>query len=112
TDAARCRPVTATSEAPGLYAAAAVDGSPATSWSPDGAKGALTVDLGRAVAVTSAEPEWTDVRPSSYRLETSADGTHWQPYRAGAVARTVRLTVESEDPQKPAGVTELKVVQP
>ncbi|MCT2547293.1 discoidin domain-containing protein [Streptomyces atratus] len=112
TDAARCRPATATSEAPGLYAAAAVDGSPATSWSPDGAKGALTVDLGRAVAVTSAEPEWTDVRPSSYRLETSADGTRWQPYRAGAVARTVRLTVESEDPQKPAGVTELKVVQP
>ncbi|MEU2669145.1 discoidin domain-containing protein [Streptomyces sp. NPDC007164] len=112
TDAARCRPVTATSESPGLYAAAAVDGSPATAWSPDGAKGALTVDLGRAGAVTSAEPEWSDVRPSSYRLETTSDGTHWQPYRAGAVARTVRLTVESEDSQKPAGVTELKVVQP
>ncbi|MFF3953314.1 discoidin domain-containing protein [Streptomyces sp. NPDC001890] len=112
TDAARCRPVTASSESPGLYAVAAVDGSPATAWSPDGAKGALTVDLGRAGAVTSAVPEWADVRPLSYRLETSSDGTHWQPYRAGAVARWVRLTVESEDPQKPAGVRELRVTQP
>ncbi|WP_405684838.1 discoidin domain-containing protein [Streptomyces sp. NBC_00057] len=112
TDAARCRPVTATSEIPGLYAAAAVDGSPATSWSPAGATGALTVDLGRAAPVTSIEPEWADVPPSSYRLETSSDGTHWQPYRAGAVARQVRLTVESEDAQKPAGVRELRVAQP
>lgn len=112
TDAARCRPVTATSEAPGLYAAAAVDGSPATVWAPDGAKGALTVDLGRAAAVTSAVPEWADVRPFSYHLETSSDGTHWQPYRAGAIARRVRLTVESEDPQKPAGVRELRITQP
>ncbi|MFE6496028.1 discoidin domain-containing protein [Streptomyces sp. NPDC057748] len=112
TDAARCRPVTATSESPGLYAVAAVDGSPATAWSPDGAKGSLTVDLGRAGAVTSAVPEWADVRPFSYRLETSSDGTHWQPYRAGVVARSVRLTVESEDPQKPAGVRELMVTQP
>ncbi|MFJ7195089.1 MULTISPECIES: discoidin domain-containing protein [unclassified Streptomyces] len=112
TDAARCRPATATSESPGLYAAAAVDGSPATAWSPEGATGALTVDLGRASAVTSAEPEWTDVRPSSYVLETSADGTHWQPYRAGGRARLVRLTVKSKDARKPTGVKELRVTQP
>ncbi|MET9657628.1 glycosyl hydrolase family 65 protein [Streptomyces sp. NPDC006510] len=112
TDAARCRPATATSEAPGLYAVAAVDGSPATAWSPDGATGALTVDLGRTGAVTSAEPEWTDVRPSSYHLETSPDGTRWQPYLTGAVARLVRLTVESEDAQKPAGIKELRITQP
>ncbi|MEU9314635.1 discoidin domain-containing protein [Streptomyces sp. NPDC048295] len=112
TDAARCRPATATSESPGLYAAAAVDGSPATAWSPEGATGALTVDLGRASAVTSAEPEWTDVRPSSYVLETSADGTRWQPYRAGGRARLVRLTVTSKDARKPAGVKELRVTQP
>ncbi|MGW2085884.1 discoidin domain-containing protein [Streptomyces sp. NPDC001880] len=112
TDAARCRPATATSESPGLYAAGAVDGSPATTWSPDGATGALTVDLGRAAAVTSAEPEWTQVRPSSYVLETSADGTHWQPYRAGGRARLVRLTMTSKDAQKPAGVRELRVTQP
>lgn len=112
TDAARCRPATATSQSPGLYAAAAVDGSPATAWSPDGATGALMVDLGRAAAVTSAEPEWTEVRPSSYILETSADGTHWQPYRAGGRARLVRLTVKSKDARKPAGVRELRVTQP
>ncbi|GGV79645.1 kojibiose phosphorylase [Streptomyces gelaticus] len=112
TDAARCRPATATSESPGLYASAAVDGSPATIWSPDGATGTLTVDLGRATAVTSAEPEWADVRPSSYRLETSVDGTHWQPYRAGGRARLVRLTINSANAQKPAGLRELRVTQP
>lgn len=112
TDAARCRPATATSETRGLYAAAAVDGSPATSWSPDGATGALTVDLGRAAPVTSVEPEWTDARFSSYRLETSVNGTDWQPYRSGATARQVRLTVTSENAEKPVGVRELEVVQP
>ncbi|MFI9035449.1 discoidin domain-containing protein [Streptomyces sp. NPDC053726] len=112
TDAARCRPATATSETPGLYAAAAVDGSPATSWSPDGATGTLTVDLGRAAPVTSIGPEWTDARLSSYRLETSVNGTDWQPYGAGAVARQVRLTVTSDDAEKPVGVRELRVAQP
>ncbi|MFG2403747.1 discoidin domain-containing protein [Streptomyces brevispora] len=112
TDAARCRPATATSETPGLYAAAAVDGSTATAWSPDGAAGTLTVDLGRTAAVTGIVPEWTDVRPASYGLETSADGQHWELYRAGAVAREVRVTVRSADGDKPAGVRGLRVTQP
>ncbi|MFB7557337.1 discoidin domain-containing protein [Streptomyces brevispora] len=112
TDAARCRPATATSETPGLYAAAAVDGSTATAWSPDGAAGTLTVDLGRTAAVTGIVPEWTDVRPASYGLETSADGQHWELYRAGAVAREVRVTVRSADGDKPTGVRELRVTQP
>ncbi|MER6102255.1 discoidin domain-containing protein [Streptomyces sp. NPDC001832] len=112
TDAARCRPATATSETPGLYAAAAVDGSPATAWSPDGATGTLTVDLGRAAPVTSIEPEWTDARFVSYRLETSVNGTDWQPYGSGATARLVRLTVASDDAKKPVSVRELRVAQP
>ncbi|MEU9762788.1 glycosyl hydrolase family 65 protein [Streptomyces sp. NPDC047987] len=111
-DAARCRPVTATSESPGLYAVAAVDGSPATSWSPDGATGSLTVDLGRAAPVTSVAPEWTDARSVPYRLETSVTGTGWRPYRPGATARLVRLTVTAPDPEKPSGVRELTVTQP
>ncbi|MFF1920634.1 discoidin domain-containing protein [Streptomyces sp. NPDC058221] len=111
-DASRCRPTTATSESPGLYAAAAVDGSTATAWSPDGATGTLTVDLGRTAAVTAITPEWTDVRPASHRLEASADGRRWEPYRAGAVARKVRVTVGSADADKPAGVRELRVTQP
>nr|WSW67031.1 discoidin domain-containing protein [Streptomyces sp. NBC_00995] len=112
TDAARCRPATATSETPGLYAAAAVDGSAATAWSPGGRTGALTVDLGRTAPVTAITPEWTDVPPASHRLETSADGRNWQPYRTGAVAREVRITVRSADEAEPAGVRELAVTQP
>ena len=108
-NAARCRPATATSETPGLYAAAAVDGSPATAWSPDGAKGALSVDLGRVSAVTSFVPRWSDVRPEAHRLETSLDGGHWQPYRPGTAARYVRVTVTSADAEKPAGIDELTV---
>lgn len=111
-DASRCRPATATSETPGLYAAAAVDGSTATAWSPDGATGTLTVDLGRTGAVTGIAAEWTDVRPASHRLETSADGQHWEPYRAGALAREVRVTVRSADADEPTGVRELRVTQP
>ncbi|MEV0574095.1 glycosyl hydrolase family 65 protein [Streptomyces sp. NPDC050392] len=112
TDAARCRPATATSETPGLYAAAAVDGSAATAWSPDGAVGTLTVELGRTAPVTGFAPEWTDVPPASHRLETSADGRNWQLYRAGTVAREVRVTVRSADAAAPAGVRELRVTQP
>ncbi|MEU3054675.1 glycosyl hydrolase family 65 protein [Streptomyces griseus] len=109
-DAARCRPVTATSEAPGLYAEAAVDGAPATSWSPDGATGSLTVDLGaRPLRLTSVTPVWSDVPPASHTLETSVDGRFWRPYLAGDTARKVRVTVRSEDPEKPAGVAELRV---
>ncbi|AEN12156.1 MULTISPECIES: discoidin domain-containing protein [unclassified Streptomyces] len=108
-DAARCRPAAATSEAPGLYAAAAVDGSPATAWSPQGATGTLTVDLGRAVRVASVTPAWSDVAPASYTVETSPDGRTWRAFRAGDVARKVRMTVTSDDPEKPVGVTELAV---
>ncbi|MDX3595035.1 discoidin domain-containing protein [Streptomyces sp. ID03-2B] len=109
-DAARCRPVTATSETPGLYAEAAVDGAPATSWSPDGASGSLTVDLGaRPLRLTSVTPVWSDVPPASHTVETSVDGRFWRPYLAGDTARKVRVTVRSEDPEKPAGVAELRV---
>ncbi|WP_326699627.1 discoidin domain-containing protein [Streptomyces sp. NBC_01754] len=108
-NAARCRPATATSETPGLYAAAAVDGSPATAWSPQGTAGTLTVDLGRAVRVTSVTPTWSDTAPATHTVETSPDGRTWRAFRTGDVARKVRLTVTSQDPGKPAGVSELVV---
>lgn len=109
-DAARCRPVTATSESPGLYAEAAVDGAPATSWSPDGAAGSLTVDLGpRPLRPTSVTLAWSDTAPASYTVETSLDGRFWRPYLAGGTARKVRVTVRSENPEKPAGLAELRV---
>ncbi|MEV6434341.1 glycosyl hydrolase family 65 protein [Streptomyces anulatus] len=109
-DAARCRPVTATSEAPGLYAEAAVDGAPATSWSPDGAEGSLTVDLGaKPLRLASVTPAWSDTAPVPYTVETSLDGRFWRPYLAGDTARKVRVTVRSEDPEKPVGLAELRV---
>ncbi|MFI2778506.1 glycosyl hydrolase family 65 protein [Streptomyces sp. ALB3] len=108
-DAARCRPATATSEAPGLYAGAAVDGSPSTSWSPDGASGTLTVALRHVTRIVSLTPRWTDTAPASHTLETSLDGRTWRPYEPGATARRVRLTVRSADAEKPTGVTELTV---
>ncbi|MFD4796646.1 glycosyl hydrolase family 95 catalytic domain-containing protein [Streptomyces anulatus] len=109
-DAARCRPVTATSEAPGLYAEAAVDGAPATSWSPDGAEGSLTVDLGaKPLRLASVTPSWSGTAPVSYIVETSLDGRFWRPYLAGDTARKVRVTVRSEDPEKPVGLAELRV---
>lgn len=109
-DAARCRPVTATSEAPGLYAEAAVDGAPATSWSPDGAEGSLTVDLGaKPLRLASVTPSWSDTAPVSYIVETSLDGRFWRPYLAGDTARKVRVTVRSEDSEKPVGLAELRV---
>ncbi|MFH9392943.1 discoidin domain-containing protein [Streptomyces sp. NPDC017556] len=109
-DAARCRPVTATSEAPGLYAEAAVDGAPATSWSPDGAEGTLTVDLGtRPLRLTSVTTAWGDTAPASHTVETSLDGRFWRPYLSGDTARKVRVTVRSEDPEKPAELAELRV---
>ncbi|MEU4028860.1 discoidin domain-containing protein [Streptomyces anulatus] len=109
-DVARCRPVTATSEAPGLYAEAAVDGAPATSWSPDGAEGSLTVDLGaKPLRLASVTPARSDTAPASYTVETSLDGRFWRPYLAGDTARKVRVTVRSEDPEKPVGLAELRV---
>ncbi|MFI1964946.1 discoidin domain-containing protein [Streptomyces pathocidini] len=116
-DLARCRTARADSEQPGGYAYAAVDGSPATAWVPDGASGSLTADLGSTVRVERIAPEWTAVRPSAYRLEVSADGRHWRTVETGkdgalsepVRARYVRVVVRAADPGKPAGVRELRV---
>ncbi|MFJ9039358.1 discoidin domain-containing protein [Streptomyces sp. NPDC102406] len=88
TDLARCRPATATSEDPGQYAGAAVDGNPATTWLPARPGAALTVDLGAVRPVSRV----TVTGPRSYRIRTSADGTHWVPLTPGRTIRFVRLT--------------------
>ncbi|GHG95779.1 glycosyl hydrolase family 65 protein [Streptomyces lanatus] len=93
-DLARCRAATASSAEPGLYPEAAVDGSPATVWSPAAERGTLTVDLGRAVRVGSVRPDWR-TRPASYRVEVSADGRRWHPADGSAV-RCVRVSVRGE----------------
>ncbi len=77
---------------------------------PEGAAGSLTVDLGpRPLRITAVTPRWSDVPPASHTLETSVDGRFWRPFLTGDTARKVRVTVRSQDPEKPAGVAELRV---
>ncbi|MFC9427843.1 discoidin domain-containing protein [Streptomyces sp. NPDC056987] len=113
-NAARCRPVSATSEQPGQYAAAAVDGSPATAWAPaeGDATAALTVDLGRPVPIAAVTPRWTEPRPATYGIETSTDGARWRPFRPGAPGRYVRITVHAaahRGTSTSPGISELSV---
>ncbi|MEW2530515.1 discoidin domain-containing protein [Streptomyces sp. NPDC047071] len=110
-NAARCAAAKASSEEPGMYAGAAVDGDAATAWVPDAATGALTADLGEPVRVGGATPTWTGVEPVSYEVEVSLDGRHW--YRTGdspRLARYVRVTVHGEPGAKERpGIAELTV---
>lgn len=127
-NAARCKPAEASSEEPGMYAGAAVDGSTATSWVPDAATGTLTADLGEPVRITEIAPAWADVKPVAYRTEVSLDGRHWHVMKdvrdvrnardvrsdadASRLARYVRVTVRGEaGAERHPGIAELKVNQ-
>ncbi|WP_406217954.1 discoidin domain-containing protein [Streptomyces decoyicus] len=103
-NAARCMSATATSEEPGLYAAAAVDGNGTTAWVPDSANGTLTVDLGRTTRVGQITPHWNANRPKSYNVQVSRDGKHWSGtgYAGRTPARYVRVVVHG-DPAPAAG---------
>lgn len=117
-NAARCTTATATSEEPGLYAGAAVDGNATTAWVPDAATGALTVDLGRTVDVGQITPHWNKTRPTSYNVQVSRDGKHWTGtgYAGRSPARYVRVTVHGDPgpaadgkPKPHPGISELTV---
>ncbi|ATL30202.1 discoidin domain-containing protein [Streptomyces formicae] len=102
TNAARCRPAKATSEDPGLYAAAAVDGNPVTTWSPTARNASLTVDLGRPTRLGAITPKWA-VRPASQRVRTSTNGHTWHtPTANPPAARYVRITVRAADDKAPS----------
>ncbi|WP_446039910.1 discoidin domain-containing protein [Streptomyces sp. SID1121] len=111
TNAARCHPAKASSEEPGLYANAAVDGSDATSWVPTTATSALTVTLPRPTRIATVTPHWTTPTAPSYQVETSTDATHWQPFRPGTRTRHIRLTLTQRPTTEPTrtGVRELTV---
>jgi len=111
---ARCGAATATSEESGMYAGAAVDGSAATSWRPDGKRGSLTVRLSRPVARAEVTPRWAGTAPASHRTEVSADGRRWRTADGGHAERQrpfryVRVSVTAKDAKKPAGIGELTV---
>lgn len=113
-DAARCAAVTASSARPGTPAEAAVDGSGATAWLPEGSHGELTVALPAPVRISRVVPEWTHARPAAYELTTSLDGRHWTRLTPGApprprLARYVRVDLRDAGPGAPAGVRELRV---
>ncbi len=106
TDAARCTTATATSEEPGMYAGAAVDGNTTTAWVPDAADGTLTVDLGRTVTVGRITPHWTATRPVSYAVQISRDGRHWTGTgtdEGRSTARYVRVVVHGDHRPAPGG---------
>lgn len=109
---ARCRTATASSEEPGMYAGAALDGSTATAWVPDGTRGTLTADLGRIGRVGEITPAWTAVRPTAHTIRTSVDGVRWSAWPGRGTpreARYIEVTVASADDGKRAGIAELTV---
>ncbi|MFC5664498.1 discoidin domain-containing protein [Kitasatospora misakiensis] len=79
-DAARGRPVTASStEGAALSAANAVDGDPATRWSSAFADPQwLQVDLGSVRPLCRVELAWEAAYGRAYRIEASDDGAKWR----------------------------------
>ncbi len=118
-NAARCAPSQATSEEPGLYAEAAVDGNRATVWAPDAAQGSLTADLGRPTRIARIGIVWSEPPPASFQILVSPDGDSWTPVDAGAigalpqpvVGRYVRVEVQGPSADRRTGIRELEVIR-
>jgi hypothetical protein len=110
---ARCKPATATSEEPGRYAEAAVDGNTATTWALEGAQGSATVDLGAPQRISRITPQWTETAPTSFRLSTSVDGKEFTEappeIPGGRLARFVRVEVAGPEGPEHAGLSEVEV---
>jgi trehalose/maltose hydrolase-like predicted phosphorylase len=119
-NAARCVAARGTSEEPGLYAEAAVDGNHATVWAPDGREGSLTADLAQPVRISGVKLQWSQAPPASVRLSTSTDGTSWADVTGAdasgrfpqpVVARYVRVEVRSSGDTERPGIRELEVIR-
>jgi trehalose/maltose hydrolase-like predicted phosphorylase len=117
---ARCKSATASSEEPGMYAEAAVDGSKATIWAPDPKAGGgnLTVDLGARTKISSVAVQWTDVQPASSSIQTSQDGQTWTnappadasgKLKTPVRARYIRVNMTVADSTKRTGIGEVVV---
>ncbi len=122
------RPTSASSEAPGHTAAAAVDGNPATFWSASNPQSGawLQVDLEHPYNLTSIETTFTGAGPFQYKIEGSPDGAAWTllanqsqstgtgPVRTDACAKNdhsqfVRVTFTGLPPGQPAAIAEIKM---
>ncbi|MFE9575153.1 discoidin domain-containing protein [Nocardia sp. NPDC006044] len=118
---ARCKLVTSSSDESGRYAAAAVDGSGATAWTPTNNEGSLTVDLGGPTEVARIHPSWSGALPTEWAIKTSADNRTWTTVSvdpatgalpSAVVARFVRLVIVATEANSHPGISELEVVGP
>jgi hypothetical protein len=122
------RPTSASSEAPGHTAAAAVDGNAATYWSASDPKpGAwIQVDLEHPYNLASIETTFTDALAYQYKIEGSPDGVTWtlladqtqtaftDKIRTDTCAKNdhcqfVRMTFTGLPPGRAAAVAEMKM---
>jgi trehalose/maltose hydrolase-like predicted phosphorylase len=76
-DLARCQTASASSFVPGDEPVAAVDGSTATPWVATNPQATLTVRLSTRTNVSTATVTRGSTGSSSYKLETSTDGSNW-----------------------------------
>jgi trehalose/maltose hydrolase-like predicted phosphorylase len=91
TDAARCKPVTASSQNANYPAEGAVDGSRATSWQAASAGANLTVDLGTSTPLDQAQV--TSVSSTTaYSIEGSNDDATWTSLGTQAATSTPTTT--------------------
>ncbi len=77
-NAARCRPVTASSAAPADPAVAAVDGSIATTWMPTAPAATFTVHLDAPVRLGAIDVTRGATSPFAYTVQMSSDGVTWR----------------------------------
>jgi trehalose/maltose hydrolase-like predicted phosphorylase len=119
-NAARCRPAQTSSDEPGMYGEAAVDGSDATVWAPADPSGSVRVDLGRRTGISRITVLWTDVLPTSYQILVSSNGSDWTaapPASADGTlqhtvnARYVRVDLTLPADAEGAGIRELQVIR-
>ena len=117
---ALCKPVTTTSNEPGRYAVAAVDGDATTGWSPEGDEGSITVDLQTPTPISQIIEHWSDPMQAMSDTQVSLDDRTWTPVDPGTaagdptnhpVARYVRVEVRSRTPGLHPDLRELEVVK-
>ena len=114
-NAARCAPSRATSEEPGLYAEAAVDGNRATAWAPDAPRAASPPISGgprgsRGSASSGASRRPRPSSSSSRRTATAGRRSVRGELPPPTVARYVRVFVQAASADGRTGIRELEVI--
>ena len=85
----------------------AVDGSIATSWSPSGGKGSLTVTLQKPAPINEVRVTRGEGSTFGFTVNASADGTHW--WKVGDAAPTAPGVLKSPPGSVPARYVRIDV---